>query len=140
MQRINNNNAAESITAGSVMADPLRPDPLRPGPLRRIHHGRIHHVGIHHGGSITAGSVTADPSRPDPSRPDPLWRIHYGRIRCMQRIYNKSGRRSSVRLTAWSSRHCSINLKFPFNKTSGTFNPLNSAGLVYTGGASKPSW
>ena len=135
MQRINNNNAAESITAGSVMADPLRPDPLRPGPLRRIHHGRIHHGGIHHGGSITAGSVTADPSRPDP-----LWRIHYGRIRCMQRIYNKSGRRSSVRLTAWSSRHCSINLKFPFNKTSGTFNPLNSAGLVYTGGASKPSW
>ena len=50
-----------------------------------------------------------------------------------------SGLRSFVLKYASCSRYSSIFLKFPESKTSGTFRPLYSAGLVYIGGDSKLS-
>ncbi len=52
---------------------------------------------------------------------------------------NKSGRLSRVRCSDCSSRHSSMSEKLPESNTSGTCQPLKSAGRVNTGGASRLS-
>lgn len=52
---------------------------------------------------------------------------------------NKSGRRSCVRLMDCSIRQSLIFFSWPESNTSGTFQPSNSAGRVYTGGAKRLS-
>ena len=53
---------------------------------------------------------------------------------------NKSGRRFRVRSKACSIRQAAIRAWSPLSNTWGTFIPLYSAGRVYTGGESNPSW
>ena len=58
--------------------------------------------------------------------------IHYSSER-------RPGRNNLVLSMACSSCHALISFGFPLSRTSGTFQPLNSAGLVYTGGETRPS-
>ena len=54
--------------------------------------------------------------------------------------FNKLGLSSFVRSIACSSCQARMSLGFPLKSTSGTLHPLNSAGRVYTGGDTRPSW
>src|SRR5205823_1780907 len=56
-----------------------------------------------------------------------------------QVILSRSGRRSRVRESACSRRHCAIFAWSPESRTSGTLRPRNSGGRVYCGPSSSPS-